>query len=113
MQGGAGRANLSGEERAAVRGRLTLAARWGAEDGETSLIGACNNLNLDRRGGRRTLAATGGGGDGEGGGPWRRRRAAATGRAADLGGEGERRRWAGRRTLVATGRGGDGEGGGG
>ena len=81
-----------------MRGRLTLAARWGGEDGETNLIGACNNLNLDRRGGRRTLAATGGGG------------AAATGRAADLGGEGELRRWGGQRTLVATGRGGDGEG---
>ena len=70
MQGGAGRAaNLSGEEReraanfggeegAAGRGRLTLPARWGGEDGESNLMGACNNLKLDRRGGRRTLAAT-------------------------------------------------------
>ncbi len=43
---------------------------------------------------RRTLAATGSGGysDGEGGGPWLRRVAAATvtGRAADLGCDGER-----------------------
>ena len=37
---------------------------------------------------------------------------AATGRAADLGGDGERRRRGGRLTLAATGSGSDGEGGG-
>ena len=49
------------------------------------------------------------GGDGE----RRRRGAAATGRAADLGGDGGRRRRGGRLTLAAMGSGGDGEGGGG
>jgi hypothetical protein len=52
-------------------------------------------------------------GDREGGGPWRRRGAAATvtGRAADLGSDGERLRRGGLRTLAATGSGRDGEGG--
>jgi hypothetical protein len=53
------------------------------------------------------LAATGRGGysDGEGGGPWQRWGEAATGRAEDLGGDGERRR-----REAATESGGDGEG---
>jgi hypothetical protein len=76
-------ADLGGEgERRRRGGRRTLAA-----------------TGRRRRGGRRTLAATGGGGDGEGDGPWWRGAAAATGRAADLGCDGARRRRGGRRRL--------------
>ena len=75
------------------RAKAQAGAAWAA----AGLPGRVVSTSQSESGSNYT--STGSCGDGEGGGPWRRGGAAATGRAADLGCDGARRRRGGRRRL--------------